>query len=87
MRRTLAQITAPVAYLAAGPVADRVFRPLLVEGGPLASTVGRILGVGPGRGIALLFVVIAAVMLAVSAWDLANPRLRNLEDDLPDAVE
>jgi len=87
MRRALAQATAPVAYLAAGPVADRVFRPLLAEGGPLAPTVGQVLGVGPGRGIALLFLVIAAVMLAITAWGFANRTLRRLEDDLPDAVE
>jgi len=49
--------------------------------------VGQVLGVGPGRGIALLFLVIAAVMLAITAWGFANRTLRRLEDDLPDAVE
>lgn len=87
MRRAIAQATGPIAYLAAGPVADKVFRPLLAEAGLLAPTVGRVLGVGPGRGIALLFVVIAGVMVAVTAWGFANPSLRGLEDDLPDAVE
>lgn len=66
-------------------VADRCFRPLLVAGGPLAGSVGRVLGVGPGRGIGLLYVCIAVVPLLSSLWGYAQPRVRNVEDELPDA--
>jgi len=42
----------PLAYLLAGPLADRVAEPLMAEGGALAGTVGRVLGVGSGRASA-----------------------------------
>ena len=36
-------------------LAEHIFNPMLVEGGALADTLGRIVGVGPGRGIAVMF--------------------------------
>ena len=86
VRRMFAQFTAPVGQVSAGPLADRCFRPLLVAGGPLAGSVGRVLGVGPGRGIGLLYVCIAVVPLLSSLWGYAQPRVRNVEDELPDAL-
>jgi DHA3 family macrolide efflux protein-like MFS transporter len=87
VRRMLAQFTAPVGQIAAGPLADRCFRPLLVAGGPLAGSVGRILGVGSGRGIGLLYACLAVVPLLSSLWGYAQPRVRNVEDEIPDALE
>ena len=86
IRRMLALSTMPVAALACGPVAERVFKPLLVEGGPLADSVGRVLGVGPGRGIGLMFVLIGAFVICMTLLLYANPRVRRLEDEIPDAV-
>jgi len=87
VRRMLAQFTAPAGQVAAGPLADRCFRPLLVAGGPLAGSVGRVLGVGPGRGIGLLYVCIAVVPLLSSIWGYLQPRVRHVEDELPDALD
>src|SRR5690606_18936661 len=42
------------SYLLAGPIADRVFEPMLREGGRLAGSVGSVIGTGPGRGMAFL---------------------------------
>ncbi|MFP3939440.1 MAG: MFS transporter [Thermoanaerobaculia bacterium] len=86
MRRLLATATAPVGFLVAGPLADRVFEPLLQPDGALASTAGRVLGVGDGRGIGLLFTILAVLLLAVSAWGYLKPHVRNVDEDLPDAV-
>jgi hypothetical protein len=86
-RRMLAQFTAPLGILLAGPLADKVFRPLLVPGGTLAPTVGKVLGVGPGRGIGLLYVTLAALPILSSIWGYAQPQVRRVEEDLPDAVE
>jgi MFS transporter, DHA3 family, macrolide efflux protein len=86
-RRMMAQVTAPLAYFLAGPLAERVFVPLLEPGGALAATwIGRLVGVGPGRGIGLLLIAIAAVFAAVSLAAAAWPRLRGLEAAIPDAV-
>lgn len=86
VRRMAAQLTAPLGYLIAGPLADRVFEPLLAPGGGLADSVGRLIGVGPGRGMALIFILMAILPLAVSTWGYLYPRLRNVEEELPDRV-
>lgn len=59
----LSQIGFIAAYASAGLLADKVFNPLLVEGGPLASTVGQYIGVGEGRGIAFLFIVAGVLII------------------------
>lgn len=86
VRRMIAWSTMPLAYLIAGPLADYVFNPLLEAGGPLADSLGPLMGVGPGRGTGLLFVVIGLCSVAVGLGGYLSPQVRNLEDDLPDAV-
>jgi DHA3 family macrolide efflux protein-like MFS transporter len=87
VRRMLAQFTAPIGHLAAGPLADRVFGPLLLPGGALAGSVGLMLGVGKGRGIGLLFICLAIVPILASIWGYAQPQMRQVDEDLPDAIE
>lgn len=76
----------PLAALIAGPLADRVFEPMLVPGGALAATVGRVIGVGEGRGVGFLFVLLGALTLVVVGLASLNPRLRHLESEIPDAL-
>lgn len=87
VRRMIAWSTLPLAYIVAGPLADKVFKPLLVEGGALTGSLGQILGVGPGRGVGLMFVVIGLLSILVTFLAYMNPHLRNVEDELPDAVQ
>jgi MFS family permease len=86
VRRMLAQMAIPISYLSAGPLADNVFEPLLDVGGGLADSVGTVIGTGPGRGIAFMFVLmgLGTLLLALAAY--AAPSIRYLEDELPDAV-
>lgn len=86
VRRLIAQFTVPLGFLSAGPLADFVFRPLLVPGGPLAGSVGRVLGVGPGRGIGLIYVILSVVPIVASLIGLTRPRLRRVEEEIPDAI-
>ena len=86
VRRVLAYPTTCIAYLLAGPLADRVFEPLLAKGGPLAGSVGQIIGVGPGRGTGLLYVVLGMLIALFTFIARSYPRLRLVEDELPDAV-
>ncbi len=87
IRTMIARSMMPVAFLLAGPLADQVFEPLLREGGALASTwIGTLVGVGPGRGIGALYLVSAVVLWAASGLAWANPHIRHVETDLPDAV-
>jgi len=84
VRRMIAWSMMPLAYIVAGPLADRVFRPLLMEGGALADSVGQLIGVGPGRGTGFMFIVVGAVSIVVAALGYLNPHVRNVEDELPD---
>lgn len=86
IRRVLAWSSLPVSYLVAGPLADFVFEPLMQPGGALAGTAGWVMGTGPGRGIALLFLVLGVLILAANAAAFCYPRLRRVELELPDAM-
>lgn len=86
IRRMLALSTMPLAALACGPLAERVFNPLLMPGGALEHSVGRVIGVGPGRGIALLFVLVGVFVIVATALLYLSPRVRGLEDEIPDAA-
>ncbi|MGD9145602.1 MAG: MFS transporter [Anaerolineae bacterium] len=85
-QQMVARAAAPLAYLLAGPLADRVFDPLLAPGGPLAGAIGQVLGVGPGRGIGLIFVLMGLVLIVITLIGRLNPRIRHVEDELPDAI-
>ena len=85
IRLMIAMSAMPLSFLVAGPLADHVFEPMLMPGGLLAGTVGRWIGVGPGRGIGLLFIMLGVMMLLVTALGALSPRLRNLETEVPDA--
>jgi MFS transporter, DHA3 family, macrolide efflux protein len=87
VRRMIAWSTMPLAYALAGPLNDHVFNPLMVEGGALAHSVGLVIGVGEGRGTGLLFIVTGAlIMLAILWLGWLNPRVRNVEIELPDGM-
>jgi MFS transporter, DHA3 family, macrolide efflux protein len=86
VRRMVAWSTLPLGYLVAGPLADRVFEPLLAANGPLSVSVGRLIGVGKGRGIALLLIVLGLLVLTTVAAFSRYPRLRQLEAELPDML-
>jgi hypothetical protein len=55
-----------------------------MEGGALADSVGQLIGVGPGRGTGLMFIVVGAVSMVVAGLGYLNPHVRNVEDELPD---
>jgi DHA3 family macrolide efflux protein-like MFS transporter len=73
------------ALVIAGPLAAGVFEPALAAHGALAGSVGKIIGVGPGRGIALFINVLGVLSAFVALLAYLNPRVRYLEDEIPDA--
>jgi MFS family permease len=86
VRRMVAMSSMPAAYFLAGPLADRVFEPMLAPGGALSGSVGAVIGVGQGRGIGFLFVLLGLLVVSVLAFAVTYPRLRQVEDEIPDAV-
>jgi MFS family permease len=67
------------AYALSGVLADYVFTPLLLQGGALAGSVGKIIGTGSGRGTGFL-ISIAGLLLCVTSVVLYNIKsVRELE--------
>ncbi len=86
IRRMIAGVAFPLAGATAGPLADRVFGPLLAPGGALAGSLGGLIGVGPQRGIGLLFMVLGAVTLLSVAAIYKVRAVRCVETELPDVL-
>jgi hypothetical protein len=82
----IAGASLPLAYVVAGPLADQVFEPLMAPNGPLAGSIGQFIGVGPGRGIGLLFIVMGTLTILLTLAAYQYPRLRLVETELPDAI-
>ena len=87
VRRLIAMGINPLASLAAGPLADRLLEPAMRQGGALAPTLGPIFGVGPGSGIAIIFVGsgLATSLVCLVAWFI--PLIRHAESLIPDHDE
>ncbi len=85
-KQMIATSSQPLAYLLAGPLADRLFEPLMAKNGSLASSIGQIIGVGPGRGIGLLFTILGILIVLLTFAAYYYPRLRFVEDELPDQI-
>jgi hypothetical protein len=79
-------VTSPFALVLAGTLADNVFQPLLNPGGPLAGSLGQVIGVGPGRGIGLIFIVLGILNTIMVVGGYLSPRIRRVEIELPDAI-
>ncbi|MBA3947797.1 MAG: MFS transporter [Herpetosiphonaceae bacterium] len=86
VRRMIAISATPLAYVLAGPLADRVFEPLLAPHGALAPTLGQLIGVGRGRGIGLMLIGLGILTGLTVLAGFLYPHLRNVEDELPDVV-
>lgn len=76
---TLASAAIPVGYLLAAPVAEHLLNPALEPGGALAGSAGLLVGVGEGRGIALVFLLDGLLLMAMAAVLAALPALRRLD--------
>lgn len=87
LRIFLNTLSFAIAYLIGGFLADVLFEPLMAENGLLAASVGRFIGVGPGRGMGLMFVLMGILSMISALSAFAYPRIRRVEIELPDMVE
>jgi MFS family permease len=85
IQRVLSEAAMPLGFCLAGPLAEHFFEPLLSPGGLLAGSVGTVIGVGPGRGIGLMFVVLGVLMMLIAGGAYAVRAIRRIEDELADA--
>jgi MFS family permease len=76
----------PLSFLLAGPLADRLFEPFMQADGPAANTIGEIIGIGHGRGIGLMFVIMGLFSILFTFICYFYPHLRLVEEELPDTI-
>jgi hypothetical protein len=84
VRRMIAWAISPLARLIAGPLADKVFEPAMLQGGGLAGTFGWLVGTGEGAGMSLILVLCGIGVALVAVAGYASRVVRNAEDILPD---
>lgn len=75
-----------VAYLLGGILADDLFEPLMSGDSLVAALFGPWIGTGPGRGMALMFVLMGMLSIVTALSAFAYPRIRRVESELPDRV-
>lgn len=79
-QRVLLQAATLSAFCLAGPLSEKLFEPLLRRGGPLAGSVGLIIGVGAGRGLGLMFITLGTLMTLISLAAYSIPAIRQIDD-------
>ncbi|SCF05293.1 amino acid adenylation domain-containing protein [Micromonospora matsumotoense] len=85
VNQMVAQSTLPLGWGVVAPFAARMVEPTLLPDGALADTVGVVLGVGPGRGHGLLYVLFGVCIALTALVSLATPTLARFDDEVPDA--
>jgi hypothetical protein len=58
----------------------------MMDGGALAGVFGPVVGTGPGRGTALVFLLAGTMLVLLALAGAAVRSLRRLEVDVPDAI-
>lgn len=76
----------PIGMLLVGPITDNIMEPGMLAGGILAPIFGPLVGVGPGRGMGLTFLIAGILVAGLGVYGWLNPRVRNLEAELPDQL-
>ncbi|NUR26266.1 MAG: amino acid adenylation domain-containing protein, partial [Catenulispora sp.] len=81
----IAWSTLPIGWALVGPAGSALLQPLMAPDGALAGSVGRVIGTGPGRGIGLLYLLLAIAITAVVLVAQRMPRTARFDDEVPDA--
>lgn len=84
VRAMIAQITAPISMLVAGPLADKVFEPAMQNGSALASLFGGVFGRHAGSGMALMITICGILILLVGAGGYLLRPVKEVEELIPD---
>jgi DHA3 family macrolide efflux protein-like MFS transporter len=83
-RRFIAWFVDPISPIMAGALADAVTEPAMQSQTWLSDTFGRLVGTGPGSGMALQFIVSGVGWLVLIGIASLVPIIRSVEDLLPD---
>jgi len=80
----LQQLSMPVGYLVAGPLADGIFEPAMQPGSTLSAILGGLVGTGPGAGMAVMFLGTALLGTLMSLSGYLVRAVRCIEDEASD---
>ncbi|MEV6865680.1 amino acid adenylation domain-containing protein [Streptosporangium subroseum] len=78
--------TLPIGFGLVAPYGSALFEPLLAPDGPLAGTVGLVLGTGAGRGVGLMYVLFAVAIAVTALVAMRTRTLSRFDVDVPDAL-
>jgi DHA3 family macrolide efflux protein-like MFS transporter len=81
LRNVIGQMLYPFGATCAGLVGAHLAAPAMSEGGVLAGTLGRVIGVGPDRGPALIMLGVAAALAMTMLVVVNSSALRQLKDE------
>ena len=88
VRRFVAQITAPLSMVVAGPLADQLFEPAMRTGD---HGIGRlfepIFGTGPGTGMSVIIFICGVLVVGVGFGAYQVKQIRNVDQIVPDHDE
>ncbi|MFN8489649.1 MAG: MFS transporter [Caldilineaceae bacterium] len=74
-----------LAYPIGGFFADHIFEPLMTSRGRLALILEQGIGMGPGRGMGAMNILMGVCAVALALLGYLHPRIRCVEHELPDA--
>lgn len=83
-RYLIAQITSPLGFAIAGPLADYVFEPAMMPEGALANVFGSIFGTEIGSGMALQYTLFSLCGIGIGLGGYLFRPLRDVEILVPD---
>ncbi len=81
LRNVIGQMLYPFGAACAGLVGAHLSAPAMSEGGALAGTLGRVIGVGPDRGPALIMLGVAAALATIMLVVVNSSALRELGNE------
>jgi amino acid adenylation domain-containing protein len=86
MNTLIAWSTLPIGFGLVAPYGAKLLDPLMAADGPLAGTLGALIGTGPGRGIGLMYALFGVVIVVIALVAMRVPALARFDHEVPDAI-
>lgn len=68
-----------ISFVTAGLFADYIFNPMFKKGGILASSAGKIIGTGEGRGIGFMFIISGLFLVIIAAMTGRIEKIKEMD--------
>lgn len=71
--------TIPLGYLLGGILSDKVFEPLMLKSVLMQQTIGKVVGIGKGSGMAIIFLIVGMIGVLFSMILKHNSKINELD--------